>query len=81
MVPLGLDRLSLDPTARGLAVQNEGHIVILGTCQDFPHPTTPNVPLLRALWSLLDGIWGILECTWGVLDVALIWVPFLGFKY
>ena len=27
----------------------------------------PNVPLLRALWSLLDGIWGVLKCSWGVL--------------
>ena len=25
----------------------------------FLHP--PNVPLLRALWSLLDGIWGSLK--------------------
>ena len=24
-------------------------------------PTPPNVPLLRALWSLLDGIWGVLK--------------------
>ena len=28
---------------------------------------TPNVPLLRALWSLLDGIWGVLHGSWGVL--------------
>ena len=27
----------------------------------------PNVPLLRALWSLLDGIWGLLKGSWGVL--------------
>ena len=30
-------------------------------------PRPPNVPLLRALWSLLDGIWGILKGSWGVL--------------
>ena len=30
-------------------------------------PTPPNVPLLRALRSLLDGIWGVLEGSWGVL--------------
>ena len=30
-------------------------------------PTPPNVPLLRALWSLLDGIWGPLKGSWGVL--------------
>ena len=29
--------------------------------------TTPNVALLRALWSLLDGIWGSLQGSWGVL--------------
>ena len=33
----------------------------------------PNVPLLRALWSLLDGIWGVLE-GWGVLEVSPIHV-------
>ena len=27
----------------------------------------PNVPLLRALWSLLDCIWGVVEGSWGVL--------------
>ena len=30
-------------------------------------PTSLNVPLLRALWSLLDGIWGSLKGSWGVL--------------
>ena len=30
-------------------------------------PRPPNVPPLRALWSLLDGIWGVLEGIWGVL--------------
>ena len=30
----------------------------------------PNVPLIRALWSLFDGIWGVLEDSWGVLDEA-----------
>ena len=33
------------------------------------HPTPPKVPLLRAIWSLLDGIWGLLKGSWGVLDV------------
>ena len=28
-------------------------------------PRPPNVPLLRALWSLLDGIWGLLKGSWG----------------
>ena len=32
--------------------------------QDLPRL---NVPLLRALWSLLDGSWGVLEGSWGVL--------------
>ena len=31
-------------------------------------PAPPNVPLLRALWSLLDGIWGVLKGSWGVLE-------------
>ena len=30
-------------------------------------PRPPNVPLLRAFWSLLDGIWGSLKGSWGVL--------------
>ena len=28
-------------------------------------PGPPNVPQLRALWSLLDGIWGVLKGSWG----------------
>ena len=37
-------------------------------------PTPPNVPLLRALWSLLDGIWGVLKGSWGVLvDIILLY--------
>ena len=36
-------------------------------------PRPPNVPLLRAIWSLLDGIWGLLKGSWGVL--AEIKVP------
>ena len=27
-------------------------------------PRLPNVPLVRALWSILDGIWGILKGSW-----------------
>ena len=33
----------------------------------------PNVPLLRAAWSLLDGIWGVLKGGWGVLEVDRIY--------
>ena len=29
-------------------------------------PAPPNVPLLRALWSLSVGIYGILNGSWGV---------------
>ena len=36
--------------------------------------STPNVPPLKALWSLLDGIWGLLKGSWGVL-AGTIWVP------
>ena len=35
--------------------------------QQGPPPGPPNVPLLRALWSLFDGMWGILKGSWGVL--------------
>ena len=28
-------------------------------------PRPPNVPLLRAIWSLLDGIWGLLKGSGG----------------
>ena len=34
------------------------------------NPRSPNVPLLRALWSPLDGTWGLLKGRWGVLDKA-----------
>ena len=37
-------------------------------CISLPRP--PNVPLLRALWSLLDGIWCVLKGSWGVLVSA-----------
>ena len=37
-------------------------------------PRPSNVPLLRALWSLLDGIWGLLKGSWGVL----VGVPYQG---
>ena len=33
----------------------------------FHLPGPPNVPPLRALWSLFVGIWGILKGSWGVL--------------
>ena len=35
-------------------------------------PRPPNVPLLKALWSLLDGIWGVLKGSWGVLVVSAL---------
>ena len=31
------------------------------TCEFCGEPRPPNVPLLRAIWSLLDGIWGSLK--------------------
>ena len=44
----------------------------LDGCQ-VPRPS--NVPLLRALWSLLVGIWGILKGSWGCWYRALLfWV-------
>ena len=33
-------------------------------------PTPANIPLLRALRSLLDGSWGVLRGSWGVLAVV-----------
>ena len=41
------------------------HLFIYIYIHHIPRP--PNVPLLRALWSLLDGIWGSLKGSWGVL--------------
>ena len=35
------------------------------TCRQWLAPRPPNVPLLKALWSLLDGIWGVLKRSWG----------------
>ena len=35
-------------------------------------PRPPNVPLLRAIWSLLDGIWGLLKGSWGVLGIRYL---------
>ena len=29
--------------------------------------TPPDVPLFRAIWSLLDAIWGLFKGSWGVL--------------
>ena len=40
--------------------------------------TPPNVPLLRALWSLLVGTWGILKGSWRVLVFGSIWSPQYG---
>ena len=52
-------------------------VAAVGGWPNFPKswalfPSAPNVPPLRALWSLLDGIWGVLKGTWGalVLEVA-----------
>ena len=39
-----------------------------------PKPRPPNVPLLRARWSLLDFIWGLLKGSWGVLEIG---VPYI----
>ena len=41
-------------------------------------PRPPNVPLLRALWSLLDGIWSLLKGSWGVLGIEPV-LKLLGF--
>ena len=35
-------------------------------------PRPPNVPLLGALWSLLDGSWGVLKGSSGVLVYDLL---------
>ena len=37
--------------------------------------TPPKVPLLRALWSLLDGIKGALKGSWGVLGTSNVQGP------
>ena len=46
----------------GRAVGAQVAYIVLGS------PRRPNVPLLRALWSLLAGIWGVSKGSWGVLD-------------
>ena len=38
----------------------------------FGNPQPQIVPLLMALWSLLDGIWGVLKGSWGVLVDSLV---------
>ena len=35
-------------------------------------PRPPNVPLLRALWYLLDGMWGLLTGSCGVLGYTQV---------
>ena len=70
----------------GFHVEEEGSVRILrtrdgttyfgaskirGPCLGVPIPG-PNVPLLRALWSLLDGIWGILKGSSRVLVMRII---------
>ena len=34
-----------------------------------PYMPSPNVPLLRALWHLIDGIGGLLKGSWGALVI------------
>ena len=45
-------------------------LTLLGVTQRPHDPRPPNLPLLGALWSLLDGIWGVLKGSWEVLDVV-----------
>ena len=40
----------------------------------------PNIPLIRALWSLLDGIWGLLKGSWGVLAAYTLSFGRLGYN-
>ena len=42
-------------------------VLLVSPCIPTPVPRPLNVPLLRALWYLLDGIWGLLKGSWGVL--------------
>ena len=47
-------------------MQDASACVVFGALnKDLPRP--PNVPLLRALRSLLDCIWDLLKGSWGVL--------------
>ena len=45
-----------------------------------PLPRPPNVPLLRAVWSLLDAIWGVLKGSWGVLVGSVFLTLILEFQ-
>ena len=55
--------LTWDPMTLGHPL--ELHLVPKQSLQE---PRPPNVPLLRAIGSLLDGIWGVLKGSWGVLE-------------
>ena len=64
----------------GSRYPNIGRIHISGPRAPGVHilyPRPPNVPLSRALWSLLDGSWGVLKGSWGVLDITYFGVSSL----
>ena len=39
--------------------------VLIGTGLSRVATRTPNVPLLRSSWSLLDGLWGVFKVSFG----------------
>ena len=57
-------RVTLDKATRGHPFFGKPEGLLVGLRIE----SHPNVPLLRALWSLLDGIWGLLKGSWGVLE-------------
>ena len=71
-----------------VVVQNAWSVVLpleggSGRCNPRNHvkqctlvPRPPNVPLLRALWSLLVGIWCILKGSWGVLVFSSVYYDY-----
>ena len=59
--------LACKPPSVELSADPSGSKCQHGSFFDIQIPRPPNVPLLRALWSLLDGIWGLLKGSWGVL--------------
>ena len=67
---LGLSRLSCEPAAACSAESSNfppARILMEKCTKPYRLPRPPDVPLLRALWYLLDDLWGLLKGGWGVL--------------
>ena len=52
------------PQADGITQRIPNHLEQIKTIPN-PEPRPPNVPLFRAVWSLLACIWGASKASWG----------------